>query len=92
MALDPLSNMGMASTTFEWRRVKIDVPPERPSKTAAAGRPPLNRRNARDALTLTIRYRGGAEAWWEVKARGQTWRFPGYYAIHDVMRVVLALD
>lgn len=34
-------------------------------------------------MTVTVRYRGGAEAWYEVKARGRTWRFPGHVALHD---------
>jgi len=48
----------------------------------------LTRRNARDRLTLTIRYRGGKEAWWNVEARGSSGAFPGYRSIHDVMREI----
>lgn len=92
MTIDPLAAAGLASTTFEFKQVRIVKRPQGPSNTAAEGRPPLNRRNARDAITLTVKYRGGAEGWWEVKARGREWRFPGVYALHDVMRVVLNLD
>lgn len=45
-------------------------------------------RDARTPLTLTIRYRGGPECWYEVKARGSMGRFPGHAAIHDVMREI----
>lgn len=45
----------------------------------------LHRRDARDPLTVTIRYRGGNEAWWYVEARGSSGAFPGYRSIHDVM-------
>ena len=36
-------------------------------------------------LTMMLTYRGGAEAWWEVKCRGRTYHFPGHLCLHDVM-------
>lgn len=45
-------------------------------------RPP---RNPREPLTLSIKYRGGPEAWYEVHARGSVGRFPGCVSLHDVM-------
>lgn len=45
----------------------------------------LQRRKPESRLTLTISYKGGAEAWWLIEARGRTATFPGHRAIHDVM-------
>jgi hypothetical protein len=36
-------------------------------------------------ITVSVSYRGGPEAWYEVHARGSVGRFPGYVALHDVM-------
>lgn len=44
----------------------------------------------RKPLTLTLVYRGGPEAWWEVRARGRVWRRPGVTALHDLMTEVAA--
>lgn len=56
---------------------------------AAGGRPSrfsgLDRRRPESRLTLTISYKGGAEAWWLVEARGRSATFPGHRALHDVM-------
>lgn len=41
---------------------------------------------------MTLRYRGGSEAWWEIKARGQTYRVPGVLCLQDIMRFVLNLE
>jgi hypothetical protein len=38
---------------------------------------------------VTIEYRGGAESWWLVKARGSHGVFPGHAAIEDVMSQVM---
>lgn len=48
----------------------------------------LKRRDPKAPLTITIRYRGGGEAWYYVEARGSSGAFPGYRALHDVMREV----
>lgn len=37
---------------------------------------------------MTVRYRGGPEAWFEVKARGRSWRFPGVTALYDALVTV----
>jgi hypothetical protein len=39
-------------------------------------------------ITLRVVYRGGAESWWLVKARGEHAVFTGATAIEDVMRAV----
>ncbi len=41
-------------------------------------------------LTLTITYRGGAESWWLVEARGHSGVFPGHAILEDVMHQVLS--
>lgn len=41
---------------------------------------------------MTVRYRGGSEAWIEVKARGRVWRYPGVLSFYDVMRDVWGVD
>ena len=48
----------------------------------------LPKRRMEDGLTVKITYRGGAEAWWLVEARGRSGVFPGHLCIHDVMREV----
>ena len=40
-------------------------------------------------LRLEITYRGGAESWWLVEARGSQGAFPGHAAIEDIMAQVL---
>lgn len=49
-------------------------------------------RNPRDPLTLTIRYRGGAEAWYEIRARGSVGRIEGHICLHDVMMAINCWD
>lgn len=41
-------------------------------------------------MTITIKYRGGAECWYEIRARGSLGRFHGATALHDVMREIMA--
>lgn len=78
------------STTWEWRRVKMSRAPQ-----ASGDRRPKGGRwwflppwNPRKPLTITVRYRGGPECWFEVKSRGGFGRFPGHVALIDVMREV----
>jgi len=87
------------STTFAWKRVKIKAPP-RPQGTARAKRAPIEpsadkeraaKRTARESSTMSVRYRGGAEAWWEITYYGKVKRFSGVLSFHDVMRFVLEL-
>lgn len=78
------------STTWEWRRTKI----RRPAGGQEAAQRSCSfwwrfpQRDARRPLTLSISYRGGPEAWYEIHARGSSGRFPGYLALHDVMRQI----
>lgn len=61
--------------------------PEGPSSTSpkASSQGQLARRNPREPITILVTYRGGAEGWWEIKARGRVWRVPGVLALHDVL-------
>lgn len=79
-----------SSTTWEYRKVKIRRPPDghidsRPKAGHFHGLPP---RPIREPITLTVSWRGGGEAWYEVKARGRTGRFPGWLGLHDVMMAI----
>lgn len=68
----------------------IPSPPNGPRQRWSEGLlpAPLARRNRREPLTLSVKYRGGAEAWYEIKARGRTYRVPGHRALHDVMELI----
>ena len=86
----PRSNERSASTTWKHEPDRIRRrPPGGPNKASAqqafSG---LARRNPRDAITITERYRGGAEGWWLVEARGRRQAFPGVLDLHTVMTVV----
>lgn len=41
-------------------------------------------------VRLTVTYRGGAESWWLIQARGESQVFPGHAALEDVMSRVLS--
>lgn len=48
----------------------------------------LVRRSGREALTIRVTYRGGAEAWYLVEARGRSGVFTGVRSLHEVMQEV----
>ncbi len=79
-----------SSTTWRFERVKITSPPQRPASRSAARRRwwLLSKRDARKPLSIHVKYRGGAAAWYEVRARGSVGRFHGATALHDVMREI----
>jgi len=52
------------------------------------GTPSLPPKNPRDRMGVTISYRGGPEAWWQIEARGRVWRRPGCLALHDVLQEI----
>jgi hypothetical protein len=43
-----------------------------------------------EALTIKIQYRGGAESWWLVTARGSHGVFPGHASLEDVLHQVFS--
>jgi hypothetical protein len=78
-----------ASTTWEWRTVRIARPPKAASDSRPkGGHTSLRTWEPRDPLTITVVYRGGGECWYQVVSRGRTLRFPGAMALHDVMRAI----
>ena len=60
-------------------------PPKASSGPKAKRLAPLQ---PRDLVELHVRYRGGSEAWWELRARGRYWRFPGSMALHDCLSII----
>lgn len=76
------------STTWEWKRVIVRRPPEaNGSRAPQAHRrwfhlPPHDRRRP---LSITVKYRGGAQGWIEVHARGSMRRVPGDIALLDLL-------
>jgi hypothetical protein len=81
------TNKRTASTTSEWEWRKIRRRPQGPSDTApkASSSAVKSAWNPREPLTVTVRYRGGPEAWFELRARGRTIRRPGHVAMYDAL-------
>jgi hypothetical protein len=67
--------------------VKIRRPPEATGTVSPQAKRwwGLPARRPREKLILTVHYRGGPEAWYQVEARGRTGNFHGCTAIHDIM-------
>ena len=85
--INPKTNKRSGSTTWTPEVSKVSA-----GRSAGAASPKassrwsrLTRRDARTPLTVTIRYRGGKEAWFYVEARGHSGAFPGYRSLYDVM-------
>lgn len=79
-----------ASTTYEWRKVRIRSAPA--GESAPAGSSTQLGRRRRDryrAHTVVVKYHGGPESSWIVYVGKECWRFPGYTALDDVMARVL---
>lgn len=81
----PDQNIRTPSTTFEWRRVKVAQRPKGTRKATPKASPLAPRKLSDGPLTLTVTYRGGAEDWWLVQARGRRWVVPGHRQLTDVM-------
>jgi hypothetical protein len=77
----------MPSTTWEWKTRTIRVPAGGHKQGGAEGvtSKRLWLRNRRKPLQVVVTYRGGAECWWELRARGKVVRVPGALAIEDVL-------
>lgn len=78
------------STRWVVGQPRVTRPPARASKHVASGArwARYARLRPRERITLTIRYRGGAEAWYEIEARGSMGRFPGVVCLHDVVQEI----
>lgn len=86
MANDSHQNRRSPSTTAEWEWVKIRRRPQGPAKQPRRALPALQRRTR---VTVTLTYRGGAQAWILVQARGREWHVSGDRALLDVLEDVL---
>lgn len=85
------SNKRTASTTYQWRKVKIRPSGDQPSKTSPQASSPALKPWPKDrSLSITIKHRGGAESWWEIVARGRVWRRPGHLLLDDVLAEVMS--
>lgn len=86
-----MSEQTFRSTTWEWKRVKVSRAPQasedrRPKGGRWFHLPPWEWR--RRPLHITVKYRGGPEAWFEVHARGSMGRFPGHVSLFDAISEV----
>ena len=81
------SNASSGSTTWAWRRVKLNRAPQARGSASAASTFwfRLSERNPREPLKVTLKLRGGAECWVEVHARGGVGRYHGATALYDVL-------
>lgn len=80
-------NTSSGSTNWKWIKVRVAAGSAPAGDRARAQRGPvhLRSRDAHAPLTVTVRYRGGAEASWLISYRGVTRRFAGHLAVHDVL-------
>jgi hypothetical protein len=80
-------NVSSVSTTWALKRVKVGQAPQAGSHSPRKGSSlrSRSRLDPRKPLTISVTYRGGAEAWWEIRARGCIIRRPGWQSIHDVL-------
>jgi hypothetical protein len=84
------SSQGVEETTWKWQRVRRTMPEKGRGRSARRGFLRLPRASREVKVTLRVVYRGGAECWWLVEARGEAQVFPGYLALEDVMARVLS--
>lgn len=87
MANEVQSNEHSPSTAWEWRRVRVTRGAAGSKAAARKGHrwrrfPRLDRSKP---LQLRVVYRGGAQAWIVVTARGETNVYPGDVALLDLM-------
>lgn len=85
------TNRRPPSTTGHWEFRKIRKRPQGQQRgTPKASR--WGRRSAlprREPLTIKVTYRGGPECWYEIHARGEIGRFPGYVCLHDAFQEIM---
>lgn len=87
MARQPETERSFSSTRWIPEVVKIK-PPARATQAARRSRTVkalMRPWEPREKLNMRIVYRGGAEAWFEIDARGETWRFTGACTLYDAM-------
>lgn len=93
MTIDPTCDSDGASTTWEWRKVKIrSAAPQGGSATKSlrkASQPDVKRR---EAVSLVVKYVGGPESCWLVRRGSRSWRAPGHMALEDLMNALGVRD
>lgn len=86
MTDDTEQNACSPSTTTQWEWRKVERRPQGPADSGPkAHLRALQRLRRTETVTLSVRFRGGSELWWEIRARGRVWRRPGHLALHDVL-------
>lgn len=86
----PWTNTGTPSTRWVAQPPKIAPPPQAKGHRASEASPALSLLPwpARRPMNITIKYRGGPECWYEIRARNRTMRVPGVVCIHDALKVL----
>ncbi len=83
----PTPERTFGSTTWAWKKVRVSRPAG--GQGGSAKLPPrfwgLPPRDPRVPLPMTLKYRGGAECWIEVHARGRIARYVGVTALADML-------
>lgn len=46
-------------------------------------------KDLRSSHGILVRYRGGAETWWEISYAGRTTRLNGAIALHDALTIAI---
>jgi hypothetical protein len=64
---------------------RLSTQDERPARPTAERSGHLPARNPRVRLTIQVTYRAGAEAWWQLEARGRVFRFPGHICLQEAL-------
>lgn len=94
MANEGLVERPFPSTTFAWRRVMVGRPAGGQQANGPKGRRwfGLSRADWRKPITIKVKYRGGAQAWFEIHARGSMGRFEGATSLVDVLAEITRQD
>lgn len=78
-----------STNDWVWKRTLRGAPPPQVQSPAEQGRKAsLRSRDPRKPITIQLKYSGGSEAWWRVRARDVDWSFPGHLALQDVMDII----
>lgn len=91
MPKSEIGNKRTPSTTWKWelRRVRADAARQAAQSPEASLRG-LQGLSRREPVTITLTYRGGGEAWFEIRARGRRIMRPGHEALYDLARELWA--
>lgn len=75
------------STRWRYTRVRIKRAPEATEHSRPKGVRwrRFGKRDPRQPIQVTLKWRGGPEAWIEVTGRGETNRYPGFVSIAEIV-------